>query len=155
MNAAEKELAELLAENTVYSETGFSIDLKTAPGRWYRCVSALGLRESCGFMAETLCGEYQARYGREFLFSVPCVAWEIRYHLAAYLWAMGYPGCRRNITTYLFSRKRLILHCQEIDISTDDTASRRQRVMFGYKKGVRPVYRNTGADPFRRGGAKR
>ena len=56
MNAAEKELAELLAENTVYFETGFSIDLKTAPGRWYRCASALGLRESCGFMAETLCG---------------------------------------------------------------------------------------------------
>ena len=146
------ELLELLSENTAFSDEGFSIDLKTAPDRWHRCVTALGLRESCGLMAEALCGDF----GREFLFSAPCVAWEIRYHLAAYLWAMGYPGCRRNITTYLFTREKLILHCQEIDISTRDVFNRRQRVMFGYKKGVRPVYRNTPSDPFRRGGgAKR
>ena len=147
-------LLALLDESASYRETGFSIDLKKAPDRWHRCVSALGLRESCAVMADALCGEYQSRYGREFLFSAPCVAWEIRYHLAAYMWAMGHPGYRRNVTTYLFSRKKLILHCQEIDISTADIASRRQRIMFGYKRGVRPVYRSTGADPFRRGGAK-
>lgn len=149
------ELLALLDESTRFEETGFSIDLKAAPEAWHRCVTALGIRESCAVMAEALCGEYQSRYGREFLFSAPCVAWEIRFHLAAYLWAMGYPGYRRNITTYLFTRKKLITHCQEIDISVSDVFSRRQRVMFGYKKGVRPVYRNTGADPFRRGGAKR
>ena len=148
-------LLALLKDCSSFYETGFSIDLKAAPDRWHRCVSALGLRRSCAMMAEALCGEYLARFGREFLFSAPCVAWEIRYHLAAYMWAMGYPGYRRNITTYLFSRKKLILHCQEIDISTADLASRRQRVMFGYKKGIRPVYRSTAADPFRRGGAGR
>ena len=150
------ELLSLLSESASYFDTGFSIDLKGAPDRWYRCASALGLRECCGLMAEALCREYRERFGREFLFTAPCVAFEIRYHLAAYLWAMGYPGCRRNITTYLFTRKKLILHCQEIDISVGDVSSRRQRVMFGYKKGVRPVYRNTPSDPFRRGpGAKR
>ena len=149
---AKTELLTLLSENTAFNDTGFSIDLKTAPDRWYRCVSALGIRECCSFIAEALCREYLARFGREFLFSAPCVAWEIHYHLEAYLWAMGYPGCRRNITTYLFTRKKLILHCQEIDISVSDVFSRRQRLMFGYKKGVRPVYRNTPADPFRRGG---
>lgn len=152
----EKELSALLGESTTFFDTGFSIDLKAAPERWHRCVSALGLRRSCDLMAEELCREYAARYGREFLFSAKCVSFEIRYHLAAYLWAAGYPGYRRNITTYLFSREKLIRHCQEIDISVSDVVSRKQRVMFGYKKGVRPVYRNTPADPFRRGsGPKR
>ena len=153
---AEKELLSLLFENTAFFETGFSVDLKAAPERWHAVVSALGIRDACVRMAEALCRRYQALYGREFLFSVPCVAFELRYHLAAYLWAMGYPGYGRHITTFLFSREKLILHCQEIDISTEDAASLRQRAMFGYRKGVRPVYRSTPADPFRRGsGAKR
>ena len=152
----EKELSALLMESTTFFDTGFSVDLKAAPERWHRCASALGLRRCCDLMSEWLCREYAARYGREFLFSAACVSFEIRYHLAAYMWAMGYPGYRRNLTAYLFSREKLIGHCQEIDISVTDTASRRQRVMFGYRKGVRPVYRNTSADPFRRtGGATR
>ena len=151
----ETELSALLTESTTFFETGFSIDLKAAPDRWHRCVQALGLRECCALMAGELCREYQERYGREFLFSVPCVAFEIRYHLAAYMWAMGYPGYRRNITTWLFRREKLIEHCREIDISTADIASVKQRLMFGYRRGVRPLYRNTPADPFRRSGAKR
>lgn len=64
-------LLALLDESASYRETGFSIDLKKAPDRWHRCVSAQGLRESCAVMADALCGEYQSRYGREFLFSAP------------------------------------------------------------------------------------
>ena len=56
-------LLALLDESASYRETGFSIDLKKAPDRWHRCVSALGLRESCAVMADALCGEYQSRYG--------------------------------------------------------------------------------------------
>lgn len=150
MDERKKALAEMLLENTVFYETGFSVDLKTDPDRWDALVSAVGVREACAFMAEALCRRYRTLYGREFLFSARCVDFELRYHLTAYLWAMGYPGYSRHITTYLFSREKLIRHCREIDISTGDISSLRQRVMFGYKKGVRPVYRSTSADPFRR-----
>ena len=150
MDEKKAELLLLLRDSTAFYEAGFSVDLKKAPARWHALVKALGARESCALMAADLCERYRQLYGRDFLFSEKCVAFELWYHLAAYLWAAGFPDHRRHISTYLFSRKKLMLHCQEIDISTDDAASLRQRVMFGYRKGVRPVYRSTGSDPFRR-----
>ena len=150
MEERKNELLALLYDSTSFYETGFSVDLKRKPDRWHALVSAIGAGRSCALMAEALCSRYRELFGRDFLFSERCVAFELRYHLAAYLWAMGYPGHRRHVTTFLFSREKLIGHCQEIDISADDAASLRQRLMFGYKRSVRPVYRSTPADPFRR-----
>ncbi len=147
-----EELYALLDESTSMEEKGFSIDLQTREREWNRCIDRLGTRQSYRLMAERLCEEYRERYGREFLFSVPCVAYEIRFHANAFLWAKGYPGYLRNVSTWLFSRAKLILHCKEVDISTDDVQSLRQRLMFRYRRGVRTCYRGGDADPFDRRG---
>lgn len=107
-------------------------------------------------MSDQLCERYRQLYGREFLFTNRCVAYEIEYHVDGFMYARGFRGYRRNITTLLFSRKDLIAHCRTIDISADDVNSWRQKTMFGYRAGVREIYRNTDKDPFdRRSAAER
>ena len=144
------ELSALLERCTTFSPAGFSVDLAAEPDAWDGCFRALGVRPACRRMAELLCARYRERFGEEFLFSVPCVAWELRYHAAAYMAAAGFRGYARHVSTLLFPRRQLILHCKEIDISTEDVKSLRQRLMFGYRRGVRPCYRGTEKDPFRR-----
>ena len=101
-------------------------------------------------MGEELCALYEERFGREHLFSSACLRFEIAYHADAYFWSLGVRGFLRHPTTLLFSREELKRHCEVIDISTDDVLRRRQRLMFGYARGVRAQYRNTEADPFNR-----
>ena len=60
----------------------------------------------------------------------------------------GYKGYSRNITTYFISKDQLILHCKEVDISTEDVYNTKQRIMFGYKKGIRERYKGTEEDPY-------
>ena len=64
------------------------------------------------------------------------------------MWAKGYPGYRRNVTTLAFDKEKLIRHCRIVNISTADVNSWRQRTVFRYKKGIRDCYRGTSADPF-------
>jgi len=143
-------LCALLDSCTDMSPTGFSVRVALRTDEWDACLRTLGIRRACALMAVRLCERYHAVYGREFLFSERCVAYELKYHLDAYLWARGYRGYYRNITTWLFSRKKLILHCKETDISTRDIDNKKQRIMFGYKKGVREACKNTPRDPFDR-----
>lgn len=149
MTAAE--LPQLLERCTTFFPEGFSVDLSAEPEAWNTFFHAQGLRHACAQMAALLCARYRDKYGEEYLFSESCVSWELRYHAAAYMAASGYRGYARHISTLLLPRQKLILHCKEIDISTEDVKSLRQRLMFGYRRGVRTCYRGTGKDPFHRG----
>ena len=142
-------LEELTEGCTKIREDGFSIRLNERAGEWDAAIRAAGRRAAYRRMAEQLCRLYRERYSREFLFTEKCMAFEIRFHADAYfaVTAGGYP---RHPSTLLFSRDSLISHCKEIDISEQDVESLKQRLMFGYRRGVRKCYRGTERDPFRR-----
>ena len=144
------EMDGLLKTHVKMDEKGFAIELDGAAERWDACLKRLGLHSGYRLMAERLAEAYHETYGKPYLFTEDCMAYEIEYHADAYFWASGYRGYRRNVTSLLFSRDELISHCRVIDVSTDDVTSFRQRAMFRYRKGVRPEYRNTAADPFDR-----
>lgn len=143
-------LAALCLRSTAISEKGFAVDLRGETARWQALVADLGRKEAYRLAAATLCEAYERRYGRAFLFSEACVAFEIAYHADAYFWTRGFRHPGRHLTTLLFERQKLARHCEVIDISTDDIAVTKQRLMFGYAAGVRPCYRKTERDPFER-----
>ena len=145
-----REMNDLLKESVQMSDRGFAIELERQPERWDAFLKRAGLHRGYRMIADSLSETYLATYGRPYLFTEKCMAYEIEYHADAYFWACGYRGYRRHATSMLFDRESLISHCRIIDISTDDVASRRQRLMFRYRKGVRREYRNTEADPFDR-----
>ena len=146
----QEELVCLVARHAALSEKGFALDLREETERWYQAIGALGAKEAYGLIGDVLCELYALRYGKEYLFSGRCLAFEIAYHANAYFWTQGLGGLPRHVTTLLFSRKELERHCEVVDISTDDVSERRQRLMFGYARGVRPRYRHTPEDPFDR-----
>ncbi|MBR5094901.1 MAG: hypothetical protein IK095_07390 [Oscillospiraceae bacterium] len=148
LERARAALYALLDAHTSFSETGFSVDIAASTDRWDACIRALGAAVTYDEMARYLCERSRELYGREFLFSDRCVANEIAYHMNAYLCVRRYPGYRRHLTTYIFAKGYLIEHCKEIDISTDDVKSWRQRTMFGYRRGIREIYKGTADDPF-------
>lgn len=143
------DLETLCKELTEIREDGFSVNLERARGDWSTAIHAAGRRNAYRRMAECLSRLYQECYGREFLFTEKCMAFEIQFHADAYFSVTegGYP---RHIATLPFSREALISHCREIDISEEDVKSLRQRLMFGYRRGVRKTLRGTERDPFRR-----
>ncbi len=145
-----EELVRLVARHAELFEKGFALDLREETERWYHAIRALGAKEAYGLIGDVLCELYALQYGKEFLFTSRCLAFEIAYHANAYFWTQGLRGLPRHVTTLLFSRVELARHCEVVDISTDDAAERRQRLMFGYARGVRPRYRNTPEDPFDR-----
>ena len=145
-----RELGALLRQSVHMSETGFAVELEAQAERWDAFLKSCGLKNGYRMMADDLSAAYREAYGRPYLFSERCMAYEIEYHADAYFWATGYRGYRRNVTSFLFDREALISHCRIVDISTEDVASRRQRLMFRYRRGVRTEYRNTEADPFDR-----
>ena len=148
--SAAEELRALTLRHSEVFEKGFAVDLRRETARWHEAVRALGAKRAYALMSETLCARYAERFGREFLFSQDCVAFEIAYHAEAYFRTQGFSGHARHLTTLLFDRAALARHCEVIDVSVDDVSSFRQRLMFGYARGVRPCYRNTERDPFDR-----
>ena len=145
---AKEELRSLLDEYTSISETGFTIDIGTAAAEWDRCIKQLGVNKAYAYMSEYLCDQYYETYGEEFLFSESCVAYEIEYHIDAYMCVKGYDGYVRNMTTYFMSKQYIIDHCKTIDISTNDARNPKQGLMFNYYYGIRRCYVNTKKDPF-------
>ena len=146
----QEELVRLVARHSALSEKGFALDLGKETEQWYHAIRALGAKEAYGLIGDVLCELYAIQYGKEYLFSRRCLAFEIAYHANAYFWTQGLRGLPRHVTTLLFLRAELERHCEIVDISTDDAAERRQRLMFGYPRGVRPCYRHTAEDPFDR-----
>lgn len=142
-------LDELCREFAEITEEGFAIRLDRAQKEWNAAIRAAGRKEAYRRMAEWLCRTYRERFGREYLFTEKCVAFEIQFHADAYFSVTvgGYP---RHIGTLPFSGEALISHCRVIDISTEDVKSLKQRLMFGYRRGIRRCWRGTPRDPFRR-----
>ena len=143
-----EELYRLLNEYADITEDGFTIDLKSAVAEWDACISGIGQKEAYNLMSNYLCESYKQLCGEEFLFSNECVAYEIEYHVDAYMYTQGYKGYHRNITTLLLSKEYLEEHCKVIDISTNDVNDKLQRFMFNYQKGIREKYKGTAKDPF-------
>ena len=117
---------------------------------WYALIQALGRKTAYLEIARAANALYEAQIGRPFLFSDACLAFEIGYHVDAYLWAKGYAHCRPHITALAFPKSVLIRHCKDVDISERDTGNLPQRLLCGYKKGIRECYRGTERDPFSR-----
>ena len=151
---AVRRLRTLLDEHTRFSETGFSIDLCSAPEDWDACSREIGVDEAYRLMAEHLCGRFREKFGDDFLFSDRCVEKEIAYHMNAFMRVRGFPGYRRHLTTYAFNKDYIVRHCKEIDISTEDVKDWCQRKMFRYRKGIRDCYKGTSRDPFGKKTAK-
>lgn len=139
----------LLERSTAMTEDGFSVDIASEHPAWEAAIKALGVHPAYRQMAAHLCEMYEARYGMPFLFSEDCVAYELEYHIDAFMTMQGYKGYTRNVTTLLFDRESLIRHCCAVDINVKDVADLKQRLMFGYREGVRACLRGTERDPFR------
>ncbi len=144
------ELHRLLDAHTRYVPAGFSIDLGHDTEDWHRAIRTIGVKTACRYMAEHVCREYERRFGKAFLFSDACVAYEIKYHLDAYMVICGYGGYHRNMAAAILPGPLGTSRCKEIDISAGDARDLKQRIVFHYKKGIRDCYRGTKDDPFRR-----
>lgn len=152
--AAELLLCALTEKHSAITEKGFAVDLRGDTAQWRRAIAALGRRRAYRLMSERLCTLYERRFARPFLFDEACVAFELAYHAEAYFWTQGLGG-RRHVSTLLFPRGELARHCEVVDISTDDVAVTKQRLMFGYAAGVRRCWRGTERDPFVRGALRK
>ena len=78
-------LHRLMDAHTRYVPAGFSIDLGHDTEEWDGAIRTVGVREACRHMAEHACAGYEQRSGKPFLFSEDCVAYEIKYHLDAFM----------------------------------------------------------------------
>ena len=136
---SEAEARERLVDMTDASLTvkpgGISLDLRNDPAGWDAVMRALGRKEACRLLAERVRANYLAQTGKSFPFTEPCVAYEIGYHINAYLWSIGYRGHPRHITTRFFTRKALQRHCSTVEIDEESVRDFRQRVVFHYRKG--------------------
>ena len=149
-NTAAQEIRRLTGAHTRYVPQGFSIDLGHDTEEWDRAIRALGVRDACKLMADLVCAGYEKHYAKPFLFTEDCVAYEIKYHLDAFMLTQGYRGYHRNLAAAILPRPLITSRCREIDISANDARDLKQRFIFHYKKGIRGCYRNTSADPFSR-----
>ena len=142
------ELQRLMDAHTRYVPAGFSIDLGHDTEDWDRILRAVGVKEACRRMAELACAGYEQYSGKPFLFSEDCVAYEIKYHLDAFMLTQGFGGYHRNLAAALLPRPLITSRCREIDISANDARDLKQRFIFHYKRGIRACYQNTPADPY-------
>lgn len=139
MNKAEalRCLDGLIEAYTTYTEGQIALLLADAPAEWDRVIQALGRKEAYRHIADAVCAGYKAHIGRDFLFTEDCVAFELGYHINAYLWTQGFKGYPRHVTHLLFSKAALDRHCRSVEISEADIHNFKQRTMFRYKKGLR------------------
>ena len=141
------EASELLFSCTEVLPEGFRIELSETAERWAALSRAIGARRLCAFLAEALFEAYRKTFGKPFLFSARCMAFEIRYHLNAYLWARGL-GRRRHVSTLLIGRARIERACHSIEIDRTDVYRWSQRIAFRYFFGICAEYRKGPDDPY-------
>jgi len=139
---------ELLEKYTSIEEDGIIIDIKTEVDEWDKAIKRMGVKKAYMFMAEYVCGKYKDLYGKDFLFTESCVAYEIEYHVDAYMRIKGKSGYSSHFTTWFMPKDDIDVSCSSVDIFTTDVNSFAQSMMFGYRNGVRKQYRNTEEDPF-------
>lgn len=139
--------AALLFSCTEILPEGFRIELSGTAERWAALSRAIGSRRLCAFAADVLAKAYRDTFRKPFLFSERCIAFEIRYHVNAYLWTRGLRRTR-HVSTLLLSRARIERTCHSIEIDKTDVYRKSQRILFRYFFGIRPAYRRTQSDPY-------
>ena len=137
----------LLLPCTKVLPEGFRIDLSKDPAAWNDAVHRYGGQALCRGCARWFVAAYRETFGEEFLFSVPCMTFELKYHLDAYLWTQGLRTLR-HVTTLAIPKRRLERACRSVEIDTGDVYRWGQRLMFRYFFGVLPRYRCTDRDPY-------
>ena len=142
-----KDAKKLLLRCTDVLPEGFRIDLSADPDGWAALVRALGSKRLCAFVAETLSKAYRKRFSETFLFSVPCMTFELMYHLNAYLCVKGYRRTR-HVTTLLLKKAVIEKKCFSIEIDKGDVYRLSQRIAFRYFFGIDRIYRRTARDPY-------
>lgn len=142
-----KALDALLGPCTTVLPEGFRINLALSPAAWNEAVHRYGGVPLCRACASWLAASYRAANGEPFLFSEPCMAFEFRYHLNAYLWTQGLRTLR-HVSTLILPKRRIERVCRSIEIDTGDVYRWTQRLMFRYFFGILPQYRRTARDPY-------
>ena len=145
--AEERRARALLLRCTEVLPEGFAIDLSVSPDEWNEASKALGSKRLTRLCAAVLERAYEAKFHEPFLFSASCMAFELRYHLNAYLWAKGLRRSR-HVTTLLFDRTLIERKCRSVEIDRNDVYRWSQRLMFRYFFGVRAGYRRSARDPY-------
>ena len=130
-------LEELVKKYGTVKPDGIALDLSKDPARWDRVIRDLGRKQAYAHIGKSLCREYRRQNGRDFLFTEECVAYEIGWHINAYLWTQGFKGYPRHVLTYAFSKEALDRHCRTVEVDEKDLHDLRQRLVFHYKKGLR------------------
>ena len=130
-------LDELVKKYGTIKPDGVALDLSKDPERWDRLIRILGRKRAYARIAEGLCREFRQQNGRELIFTEACVAYELGWHINAYLWTQGFRGYPRHLLTYAFSRDALDRHCRTVEIDEKDLQNFRQRTVFHYKRGLR------------------
>lgn len=141
------DVATLVRSCTEILPEGFRIELNETAERWAALSRTIGSRRLCAFAAELLAKAYLDAFKEPFLFSERCMAFEIRYHVNAYLWTRGL-GRTRHVSTLLLRRARIERTCHSIEIDKTDVYRLSQRIAFGYFFGIRPAYRRGPSDPY-------
>jgi hypothetical protein len=142
-----KDAANTLLRCTEVLPEGFRIDLTAEPERWNALSRALGSKALSVVCAKTLERAYERTFHEPFLFSAPCMAFEFRYHLNAYLCVKGFRKMR-HVTTLILKPARIERTCRSIEIDRNDVYRWSQRLLFRYFFGIRKGYRRTARDPY-------
>lgn len=137
----------LLFSCTRIQKEGLRIDLSKDPAGWAALCRAFGAKPLCAFLSEALSNAYKARFSEAFLFSERCMAFEIKYHLNAYLCVKGFRHVR-HVSTLLFPKPVLDRACRSIEIDSADVYKIHQRLAFRYFFGIRKECRKTARDPY-------
>ena len=114
-----------------------------------------------GVITEYVVETFYKKYKRHIVFSDNCLSKEIEMHLKGYWWCEGGKniilphylllayGIVESVSIYRIDiSKKLIDHCNPINISESDIFDIKQRLGFLYRSGIRKIYLNTTNDPF-------
>jgi len=142
-----KTAKKLLLRCTEVLPEGFRVDLSERTEEWAKLSRALGSKRLCAFAAATLSDRFRKQFGEPFLFSEPCMTFELLYHLNAYLCVKGFRRVR-HVTTLLFRPALIERKCRSIEIDSGDVYRLTQRIAFRYFFGIRREYRRTDRDPY-------
>jgi len=148
LHARERKTAKkLLLRCTEVLPEGFRVDLSERTEEWAELSRAIGSGRLCAYLADALSAAYERRFGEPFLFSVPCMTFELRYHLNAYLSVKGFKRVR-HVTTLLFKKALIERKCRSIEIDKNDVYRLSQRIAFHYFFGITRVFLRTARDPY-------
>ena len=150
MNDNLEHLYALIDKYTEIRKDGFAIHIEDEPVEWDHTIKVIGIREAYRKMAKYICDAYEKKFGEPYLLNEKCIAYEIEFHVDAFMTMQKLRGYSRHVGTLLYTKSQLLKHCGVIDISTKDLSVLKQRVMFRYRKGIRDIYKGTERDPFRR-----